>query len=162
MGQLSKIENLALHRESLDRAKLIPAPACKAIIAEIEAWDVPCSLDFAKASAKILIGTYPARQLFDAATYGTAIVSVLNEYPEDVCRAAVDHITRECKFLPTRAEMLDALRKTRAETTKYIWRAKAVLKELEARQEREDYERDRKENPVTEKQVADIRRRAWA
>ena len=162
MGQLSTVENLERWRDGLDRGRMIPVAACQAVISEIEVWDTPCGIGIAKASARILIGTYPSRQVNDPEIYSKAIVSVLAEYPAEVCRDAVDRVTRELKFLPTRNEVLTMLSKVRAETTRYIFRAREVLKAHERRQEALDYERQRKQNPVTDEQVAEIKRRAWA
>lgn len=93
----------------------------------------PCGPQRAAELARILIGSYPARAVHDSSIFARAIVSVLAEVPEDLARQAIDELTRENRFLPTRAEIfeacataakprVDALRKARWQTIKYEFR----------------------------------------
>ena len=69
---------------------------------------LPCGPQRAAELARILIGSYPSRAVHDPVIFARAIVSVLAEIPEDLARHAIDKLTRENKFLPTRAEVFEA------------------------------------------------------
>ncbi|MBS4051106.1 MAG: hypothetical protein KGZ69_07875, partial [Methylomonas sp.] len=68
---------------------LVPAEVCKRLITEAERW-VPCGPGKAAGLARILVGSYPARDLSDPEIYTRAIVSVFAEAPEWAGSAAVD------------------------------------------------------------------------
>jgi len=65
----------------------------------------------ADAAAK-LIGCYPSGKPADPQTYVAAVTAVLADYPAEIVRHVTDPRTglpRHCKFLPTIAELADAL-----------------------------------------------------
>ena len=78
------------------------------MIATLEEALMPCGPQIAAEMARVLIGSYPSRQVHDAPIFARAIVSVLAEVPANVAREAIDKLTRESKFLPTRCEVFEA------------------------------------------------------
>lgn len=66
----------------------------------------------AAAGADRLLGCYPNGKPEDPKGYIAAVVAVLAEYPPEIARRICDPVTgvpRTCKFLPTVAEISDAL-----------------------------------------------------
>lgn len=88
--------------------RVIPTAICLAVLHQTPKLLEPMGNAEAPKCAKILVGSYPKREANDPAIYARAITSVFAEVPLDVGKAAVDHITRHCKFLPTRAEVHEA------------------------------------------------------
>lgn len=112
--------------------KLVPVKACQDALAYGEVGP-PMGTDTAKVQAKILIGSYPAREVNDADIYARAITSVLSEVPPDIGCAAVDRLTRRSKWLPTRAEVCEEIQRVIKERRAIAWRAKQHLAEHERR-----------------------------
>lgn len=121
------------------RYSLVAPEDCRRIIAEYEVWNVPVGNKIAARIAKVLIGSYPVRKVNDPAVYSRAIVSVLAEFPADVGKAAADKVTRELKFLPTRADVLAALKEIKGEIDHLVRTARYHLEE-HARRERKEAE----------------------
>jgi hypothetical protein len=96
-------------------------------------------------AARTLIGMYPARQVHDAEIYSKAITTVFMAAQYDFVRRVVDPVNglpSKCKFLPTVAEITEALN---AENVRRfsLWRtAEWMLKEHDRRQA-EETERQR-------------------
>ena len=82
--------------------------------------------------AHILIGSYPGREIFDREVYSRAIISVFMEHTTEIGRQAVDRITRRSKFLPTRADVVEALEE--AERPAFQDVEEALNKQRRARQ----------------------------
>lgn len=95
-------------REVVDRK--IPTPALPALSAEAERALAPCGPQMGAQIARILVGSYPSRQVHDPAMFARAIASIFAEFPHEIGKRAVDALTRRSKFLPTRAEVLEACR----------------------------------------------------
>jgi hypothetical protein len=93
-----------------------------------------CGLETATKLARALIGSYP-KEPHEPEIYTRGIVSVLAEQPADIAKRAVDRVTRSCRFLPTRADLCDAITAIREEGA--AGRAiQASIAEQERRRER--------------------------
>ncbi len=55
----------------------------------------------------MLCCTYPAREMADPEIFARMLTSVFEEVPEDIGLEAVDRITKQCRFLPSRAEVYE-------------------------------------------------------
>ena len=88
--------------------RVIPAPHCHAILAEMDAAGTPATKPQATAAATFLIGAYRATDLNDARLFIRIIVATLQEYPAEVAARAVDELTRTSKWLPSRSELIAA------------------------------------------------------
>ena len=73
-----------------------------------------CGIETATKLARVLLGSYP-KEPHEPEIYTRAVVSVLAEQPPDIARQAVDRVTRELRFLPTRADICSAIKKIKTE-----------------------------------------------
>lgn len=120
--------------------RLVPEAVCVAIIALPENTQ-PCGREKAANQAKVLLGSY-VREPHDPETYTRAIVSILAEQPFDVGKEAIDRITRRNRYLPERADLVDAVEEVLRERRGIVTRASIHLREHKRRaQEREETEK---------------------
>jgi hypothetical protein len=91
---------------------IAPAADLRQAIVEIDGMNarVPDNEE-ALIMAKKLIGAYPNERAKDPMHYATAIASVFTTFPKDVGYRAIDDITLENEFPPTRAELHKACAK---------------------------------------------------
>jgi hypothetical protein len=121
--------------------RLIPIDRCNAILAELEAANVPATKAQAAAAATFLIGAYRAADLNDPRIFTRILAVTLQEYPAEIAISAVDDLTRTSKWLPSRAELIEACEK-RMDERHY---AKHVVKKhLEEHAEIERWREERK------------------
>jgi hypothetical protein len=73
-----------------------------------------CGIETATKLARVLIGSYP-KEPHEPEVYTRAIISVLAEQPLEIAKKAVDRVTRALKFLPTRADICEAIAEIRTE-----------------------------------------------
>ena len=84
----------------------------------------------APARARDLTGCFPARPAdFDARPYVREVIRAFSEYPEETIEAAALDLVRTCKFLPSVAEIVEALERKQGE----LFRTPAALAEAHAR-----------------------------
>lgn len=124
-----------------NRALPLALNDCRQIIDALDGLLVPCGPKRATDHVRVLLGCYPRIEPHDAKTYTQALVSVMAEAPEDIARQAIDRITRECKFVPTRAELHDKISNLTAER-RIQKRAAQKLIDMHLRR-KEQAERDR-------------------
>lgn len=127
---------VALHRYSLNPAlkvdgytKLLPEPTCRGLVAQLEADLRPSGPEVGEKQARILVGSYPAREVNDAKVYVRAITSVLADAPADIGVQAVDHVTKHLRWLPTRADVFEVVDRLMNERRRMLSAAKAQLAE---------------------------------
>jgi hypothetical protein len=89
--------------------RLIPRQSCQAIIAEIDAANMPAIKPIAARLTKLLLGAWPSRELNDPEIFTSILSLTFGAYPGDVGLAAVDALTRKSKWLPTRCDLIEAL-----------------------------------------------------
>lgn len=68
----------------------------------------PIGKDRAIEFCEVLLGSYPHHNIADVKIYTRSIVSVFAQYPADVCGKAVDAVTLNNKYLPTRFTVFQA------------------------------------------------------
>ncbi len=83
--------------------------------------------------AKILTGSYPTARPPEPEIYARAIISVLAECPADLGPVVVDRITRRSKWLPSRAEVAEAVEEVVTERRAEYSRMRRALAEHERR-----------------------------
>jgi len=87
--------------------RLISVSDCRKIVSELEGILIPANLETAARQAEVLIGSYPERKMADENIFVRAVTSIFNETPPDIGFYAVDELTRSCKWLPSRSEVVD-------------------------------------------------------
>jgi hypothetical protein len=122
--------------------RMIPRDKCNAILAELEAASFPATKAQAAAAATFLIGAYRATDLNDPRIFTRILAATLQEYPAAVAIAAVDRLTRTSRWLPSRAELIDACQALRIELLDYP--RHVAKKHLEEHAEIERQREDRK------------------
>jgi hypothetical protein len=131
------------------QTKLARADVCEAVIGQYGKAMKPCGTVEGSALGFMLLGHYPAREVFDAKVYAQGIQSAFAEYPKDVGMEAIDAVTRRLKFLPTRAEVFEALEQMVTRRRALAHRAALHLAERLRREndraETEKRERERRE-----------------
>lgn len=112
---------------------LIPLEDCRSVIQEIEKAMATATGDKAAALANILVGTYPARAVNNAEVFARSMTKLFEEYPADIGAMAIDAVTKQLKFLPTRAEVFEQLEKLKTERLTAKKQAERHLAEHERR-----------------------------
>lgn len=109
-----------------------PANSVEAAILETKPFPKADSRQAASAAA-MLIGCYPNGKPADPQTYVAAITALLAEFPHEVVRRVTDPrfgVQRHCKFLPTIAELSDAL-EVEMVPLRRQWREEKIRREEE-------------------------------
>lgn len=97
-------------------SRLLPKQILIAIVEESKCAvatlrpEPPAAYLEATRAAQILIGSYPNVKLHDAEIYLKGLASVMHEFSATTIMRAVDMLTRTNRFLPSRAEVLEACR----------------------------------------------------
>lgn len=97
----------------------------------------PCGEIRAAQIGSLLTAAYPTMKAHSPAEYAKLMASTIANYPERVALEAMDKLTQTMKFLPTRADVFDALEAVMDENRKLARTAKHHLEERE-RREREE------------------------
>ena len=147
-------QELGLYPDRIDDyTKLVPIAAARAVIEAIEARLSPCVAREAHSYASRLIGFYPSRELNDATTYLAGVTALFAAYPEDFVKRVCDPVTglpSRNKWLPSPAELKEALEAEKEKRDKILSNAKWTIIETE-RRERVKVE-EAKYKPGTEEQ----------
>lgn len=125
---------------------LIAEEALSLVITELEALCVPTSPERATYWGKVLVGSYPNFKTHDPKTYAVAISSVFADAPDDLCRRAVDEITRAHEFPPSRAVLHKRLEALMGQRRGKIYIAQSMLAEHQRRRDELAEETRRKES----------------
>ncbi len=121
--------------EPTSNGELITPEQANAVIANFAAIkDGSSSTDHAAKCTEVLLGSYPGREVNDPQIYVRAITSILVEYHPKVSKQAVDYVTRNCKFMPTRAEVEEACQTIYRTVGRNALVAKRHLREIERRE----------------------------
>ena len=124
--------------------------------------------DEASVYASRLLGFYPAREVNDPKAFSSGMTALLSAYPVDLVRRVCDPVTglpSRLKFLPTLAEVKEALEAELARRKRITANAQWVVSEAEKRaaeaREAVDFERNRPPAEVrkaqAEKLISSIR-----
>lgn len=112
---------------------------------ELVAANAPIALDDLERAVARLVASYPQRGPADVRGYVLAVAEHLGEYPVDVVEATCREIVRNCKFLPTVAELVE-IAEPRVERRRFALRAvQMITAERERRRQAEEEERERRE-----------------
>ncbi len=126
LGYLARVGKPDQHTQ------LVPAGTCHRMIGMLKQWQ-PCGPERASEIVGILVGSYP-HQPHEPEIYLRAIVSVLAEAPEAAAKEAINRVTRKQKFLPARAEIVEALNEIRNEQHRLEFYARKHIEEHKRRE----------------------------
>jgi len=85
--------------------KLIPVDSLNAIIAEADQYLKPAAKETVLNWAEMLVGSYPSNQVKEPKIYIRSLIFDMQDFPEDIIEIAVHKIRRECKWIPSCAEV---------------------------------------------------------
>lgn len=123
-------------------SQLLPVSSCQAVLSELAAPKPNASQDESAQMGKMLVGCYPQRLPEDLPTYALAIQTAFAMFPAEIGWEAANDVTLKCKFMPSRAEVFEALQAASARRTLAIYRARSVL--LEHARRKTEAEREAK------------------
>jgi hypothetical protein len=116
---------------------LLSRTDCEAVLSEIERRGARLMSEVEAAEAvKMLLGMYPARPPHDPETYARALTAVFMASDPDFVRRVVDPINglpSRCKFLPTVAEVNEAIAAERLRRQTIQLTAQWMLREHDRR-----------------------------
>lgn len=137
---------------------LIPPGDRRHIREEIEQASAPPTAAQAIELASKLVNSYPGKEVTDPKTYCTAIASVFQTVPRDICAAAVDQITRNLKWFPTRADVHEACQRMMHQRAHALRVVDAHEREARRRQEKyaAEAEAKREKTPEEKQAAADL------
>jgi hypothetical protein len=130
--------------------RVIPVPACNAILAELEAASAPARKPIAARLAALLIGSYPAREMGNAEIFISVVTATFGRYPPEIGAAAAEELICTAKWLPSVAELTEACNKLMDERR---YAAHVARKHLEHHAELE------RERAAQEKRIEERRKR---
>lgn len=115
-----------------DNDALIPADHCRAIVAEMDAALMRCSLDMATEYTALIIGSYGVQKPDSPDAYVRMVAAAVCACPPDLLVKLVETVTaRHPRFLPTKGEIdavVNELTKPRGNARqwalKHLWRHK--------------------------------------
>lgn len=144
--------------------QLLPRSDCELVIQEIDGRSTRLAREVEAADAgKALLGLYPARHVHDAETYSRGIVAVFMAAELDFVRRVVDPINglpSRLKYLPTIAEVVEALAAERTRRSQLRATAAWMLREHDRRkaeaEERDRWKLTEEEMERRRKQVAEL------
>ena len=126
----------------------------------IEGRNAPCDPAVAATYARTLLGLYPARDLNDPETYAKAMTALMAAYPKDFLKRVCDPVTglpSKLKFLPTLADVREALDLEASRRAKIIANARYVLDQAaKARAEAEEEARFKAQHPTAEERARQV------
>lgn len=131
------IRGLEVYPEHVtENTRLVSIAGARAVIEAIEARRDPCVPHVSHSFASQLVGLYPAREVNDATTYLAGITALFSAYPEDFVKRVCDPVTglpSKSKWLPTIAEIKEALEIEKSKRDKILFNARWTLTEAERR-----------------------------
>jgi hypothetical protein len=119
--------------------RTVTAAEAQAVLDSIEGRDTPCSPTDAAEAVGRLLGLYPGREITDARTYAQGLTAMLAAYPRDFVKRVCNPVTglpSRLKFLPTLADLREALDAERLRRDRIAASARWVLAQA-ARQRKE-------------------------
>jgi hypothetical protein len=99
----------------------------------LEARQLPTTPERGAFWAKAMLGCWPNPKIAEPKIYTRAIASVFADAPDDICKAAVDHITTTATYVPSRPDVAKLLERLKTERAWRIGTAKAMLREHDRR-----------------------------
>jgi len=119
------------------RTKLLPAGLALSLMAAIDSRSGRnCSEDEARGAAEFLVGQYPARSVHNADIFAKSMTAMFAAYPRDLAKRVTNPVTglaSRLKFLPTLAEVKEALDAEKSRRFRLRATAKWMLDEHERR-----------------------------
>jgi hypothetical protein len=121
---------------------------------QLEGRDTLCSASEAATFAEQLVNFYPAREIHDARTYISGMTAIMASFPSDFAKRVCDPVNgipSRLKFLPTLAEVKEALTAEDKRRVRIAANARYVIEQAEKRAaEAEEARRWEAERPAAE------------
>lgn len=143
---------------------LIPADDCRHVLEAIYNDAVPATLEDAARLARRLVESYPARAVADGKTYATVMAACFAEFPVSIGKRVVHPVhglPGRLKFLPTVAEVVEALKAEQTRRDTIAATAGWMLAERKRREGEREYEASLP-GPERRKEMADKARAIMA
>lgn len=86
-------------------APLLPVSVLNGIVSEVDGFNAPIALTDLPTMIKALIGSYPARELNDAAIFTKALAGAVKEFSNPVLRKVFKETIKRKKFFPAVADV---------------------------------------------------------
>lgn len=155
--------------EAIDPARpncpLLPADECQAVIEAAERVAGKPTPEQATALARSLLGVYRRDDVNDPATYALAISATLAEFPAYIAErvaSPVHGLPARLKFLPSIAEVREALETEDRRQRLIVARARWMLQERDKREAETKRRREIEQQRVDPAKVQEIVNRARA
>jgi hypothetical protein len=134
--------------------RMVTVAEAETVLAGLADRDDLCSEQEAAGYAARLVNFYPAREVHDARTYIIGITALMAAYPRDFVKRVCNPVTglpSRLKFLPTIAEVREALDAEATRRTRIAANARYVLQQAEKRAaDAEEARRWEAERPAAE------------
>lgn len=132
--------------------RIVKVEEAQAVLRELDGRDELCPPAVAAQAARSLLGLYPTtRDIQDPDTYAAGLTALMAAYPTDFVKRVVNPVTglaSRLKFVPTLADVREALEAERARRNRILSCAITVIQETEkARQKADDEARWAKQLP---------------
>lgn len=125
--------------------RLIPAPACERVVAEVEqSLAVIAPERVAVGLVGVLVGSIPARRdAVEPSIYARSLAKIFAKFPQEIGELAVEHLIERLRFQPAPADVAEVLRSLVAKRRLVATRAQQHLAEHARRAEEAEAERSR-------------------
>jgi hypothetical protein len=162
---VAKIEALTASSQPLGPyVSLVPADDCRHVLEAIWNDSAPAPLEDAARLARRLVESYPARAVADGKTYATVMAACFAEFPVSMGKRVVHPVyglPGRLKFLPTVAEVVEALKAEQKRRDTIAATAGWMIKERK-RREQEAADEARMPSPERRKELAERARAIMA
>lgn len=113
--------------------RLLPIDEARALLAEIENAMRPIGPKAAASLVRRMLAGYPRLDVHDPEGYIATLAAELAQMPAEIAAAVVDEVTRECRFLPTRADLHGAAKVAMLDRADMRWRIASHVAQHEER-----------------------------
>lgn len=114
--------------------RTVTAAEAQAVLDGMAGRDAPCTPSEAATAVGQLLGLYPGREITDARTYAQGLTAMLAAYPRDFVKRVCNPVTglpSRLKFLPTLADLREALDAERLRRDRIAASARWVVAQAE-------------------------------
>lgn len=139
---------------------LVPIDRCYRLLSALDGAIEPCNKRDAVMFATTLVGLYPAREVNNAPVYIAGLQTLFEAYPRRFVRRVVDVVhglPSKSKWLPTPAEVKEALEAEVLKRNNVVARARWTIAEFRRRED--EAKREESYNATPEQKAAAVK--AW-
>lgn len=154
---LAELAKLLDSETSAGLSRLVSVAEAQQVLNAAFGMENTCSPDDAEHMARSLVGMYPAREVNDAKAYASGVTALMSAYPLYAVRHVCNPVTglpSRLKWLPTLAEIREALDAEKARHGRIARNCFALIKASEKAEEDRRWE---KERPNAEARAAQVK-----